>query len=368
MKKIIYLQLVALSLIGTSCSQEEDAFIVTSTLDMEFSYESQSQTFTVRSNKNWSVSTENDWITLDHVSGEGSDNFEKVNVTVSTNYGGSREGLLTLHSDGNEYTVTALQAIGPVIAFGTPAIRGFLLQNAGLENVAWQVPYTGAIGDEQFTLSVRASGAGAAGISPVQNYPVTLSGKDGVIEVPLSGKPVASGDVTFNIETSYTEIHSSANIPAAITKVYPQLDVQLGAPSLSQTTFIATKRVTGLTLDIPYTDARPGVTFALSVNADLGFAGISDYEVTLNTASGTLSIPIRGVPLMAGEATFEISYPGPPLKATITSDGKKYFPGTILVTGVMADPKGNDAADDPVAWYTPSSNTMTRGGANEYVQ
>jgi hypothetical protein len=373
MKRLIYLQLAVLALIGMSCTQEEDAFILRDKWNMEFTYESQSKPFTVRSNRTWSVSTENDWITFDPESGEGvGGNYQNVNVTVATHYGGlDRDGLITLHSEGNDYTITVLQKTGPSITFGKPVARGFLQQNTQIENVVLQIPYTGAIGGEQFTISVTASGAGAPGISPINNLSVTVSGKNGVIEVPLAGKPTAQGEVTFDITTSYTDGHPNSGIAAFPNTVYPPLNVQLGAPSLSQTTFIATKRITGLTLDIPYTDATPGLTFELSVNANSGFAGINSYPVTLNTASGTLSIPIRGTPVIAGEATFEIVYPGPPLPvttATITSDGKKYYPGTILVTGVMADPKGNDASNASVAWYNPSTNTMTIGGGNEYIQ
>jgi hypothetical protein len=374
MKKLVYLQLAVLVLlIGTSCTQEEDAFIRRDKWNMEFTYENQSKPFTVRSNRIWSVSTENDWITLSPESGEGAGlNYQNVNVTVATHYGGlDRSGVIILHSEGNDYTITVLQKTGPSITFGKPVMRGFLQQNIQIENVMLQIPYEGAIGGEQFTISVTASGPGAPGISPISNHPVTVSGRSGAIEVPLAGTPTAQGEVNFEITTSYTEGHPNAEIASFLNTVYPPLNVQLGVPSLSQTAFVATKRVKGLTLDIPYTDATPGVAFELSVNTNSGFANINNYPVTLNAASGTLSIPIQGTPVIAGDATFEIVYPGPPLPivtATITSDGKKYYPGTILVTGVMADPKGNDAANGAVAWYNPSTNTMTVGGGNEYIQ
>ncbi|MDR1172664.1 MAG: BACON domain-containing protein [Bacteroidales bacterium] len=363
---------------GLTCKNDDDPFVLRDTDALTFDYAASSQTFTVRTNGAWTVSNGgSDWITLSPGSGTGDgDRYEKVTVAVALNGGRDRDGKIAINAAGKEIYINVHQKIGPVATFGAPAITGGVLQqNVDISGVNLSIPYSGAMGDEQFTVSVAVSGAAATGINPVSNYPVTLSGKSGRFEVPLSGKPSANGTATLAISTSYTTIHPDVKIPGIDAVVYPPLNVVLGTPAFSSLNVLtATRRISGLTLDIPYSQGEEGIRFTVSVGVTgvSGIIGVTDYPVEITASTGTISIPITGIPYMAGEAVFDIIYPGQPLGhpvLQVISDGKKYYPGTILVTGAMTDPRGNDCNTSmSVVWYNPNENTNMHGDGYEYVQ
>jgi hypothetical protein len=99
---------------------------------------------------------------------------------------------------------------------------------------------------------------------------------------------------------------------------------------------------------------------------------VANYPVTVSSANGTIVIPIKGIPYTSGSAVFEIVYPGPPLPSItvpVVNDGKKYFPGAILVTGAMTDPRGNDCNTTMnIGWYNPNEDANVHGDGYEYVQ
>ncbi len=359
-----------------SCSEETAPFVLRNTDILEFAFETSSQTFTLRSNGPWSVSSENDWITLDPTSGT-SDGivYETITVTVLRNEGEDRTGKISINAAGMEIYINVLQSVGPIITFGDPILFGALQETEDASSVRIRVPYSGAIGDEKFTVSITASGEGASGIKPVTNYEVQLNGKSGFFDVPLSGSPTASGNVTFNITTSYTSLHSYVTIPECKGLVYPPLDITLGTPVLSNAeTFYVTRKLDNVVLEIPYTEGEIGLSFTLSVDIS-GITGINSIEnvpINVTSSTGTIKIPVKGIPYHAGEALFKIVYPGPELP-TITvpviDNGKRYFPGGILVTGAMPDPRGNDCNTSMnVSWYNPNEDANVHGDGYEYVQ
>lgn len=374
MKGLLMLAVVACTVL--SCSDDDDPFVLRDTDYLSFEYTESSQTFTIRTNGSWNVNSGNEWITLDPVSGTGDgEKYEHVTVKVDRNGGQERDGKVTIQAAGREIYIDVHQHVGPVIVFGTPIITGGVLQeDVDITAAKVSIPYSGAMGDEQFTISITASGS-AAGINAVSNHSVTLSGRSGTIEVPLSGKPQTAGEVNFTITTSYTSLHPSANISGFGATVYPPLKVVLGTPVFSSSeNLIVTKRVSGLSIDIPYDYGEIGLQFTMSVivTGVSGIPSINDYPVVIESTAGTLSIPISGAPYSAGEAAFNFIYPGAPLPELtmqVVDDGKKYYPGTILVTGSMPDPRGNDCnATMNVSWYNPNEDANVHGDGYEYVQ
>jgi hypothetical protein len=367
----------AVILAASSCSDDDSPFVLRDTDYLSFDYTASSNTFTVRTNGDWSVNNDgNEWISLEPTSGRGDGiAYEHVTVKVDRNGGQERKGRVLLRAAGKEIHIDVEQKIGPVVAFGTPSLKGGVLQqNIDVGETKLSIPYTNAIGDETFTLSVSADGA-SGGINAITNHSVTLSDREGNIEVPLSGKPTGEGAVTFKITTSYTSLHPSVTIPNLETTVYPPLDILLGAPSFSSSaTLVATKRISNLVLNIPYTQGKIGLNFTLSVlvSGVSGINGVNDYPVTVTSETGTITIPITGAPYHAGEAVFSFIYPGPaltPLTLPVINDGKKYYPGTILVTGAMPDPRGNDCNTTmSVSWYNPNEDANVHGDGYEYVQ
>lgn len=373
-KKLVFLVLIAVEIV--SCSDETTPFVLRSTDVLEFAYETSSEIFTLRSNGAWNVSSENDWIKLDPASGTSDGiKYETVTVTVLRNEGEDRTGKVVINAAGKEIYIDVLQSVGPIISFSEPTLFGALQENQDASLAKIRIPYSGAIGDEKFTVSATASGAAAAGLSPVNNYEVQLNSKSGYFDVPLVGSPTSSGTITFEITTSYTSLHANAKIPVCNGLVYPPLNITLGVPVLTNTeTFNVTRKLKDVVLEIPYTDAEIGVQFTLGVEITgiKGINSIENFPVNITSPTGTIKIPVKGVPYHAGEALFEIVYPGPPLSSItvpVINDGKRYFPGSILVTGAMSDPRGNDCNTAMnVSWYNPNEDANIHGDGYEYVQ
>lgn len=373
-KYFVLLMLVAAGM--ASCSDESTPFVLRSTDMLEFAYETSSQTFTLRSNGAWDVSSENDWIALEPSSGTSDGiKYETITVTVLRNEGEERTGKVAINAAGMEIFIDVLQNVGPIITFGEPTLFGALQEKQDASLARIRVPYSGAIGDEKFTVSVTASGVAATGLSAVNNYEVQLNGKSGYFDVPLVGSPTTSGTVTFDITTSYTSLHAGAKIPVCNSLVYPPLNITLGNPVLTNAeSFNVTRKLKEVVLEIPYTDAEIGLQFTMGVEIT-GITGINSIEnipVNVTSATGSIKIPVKGVPYHAGEALFEIVYPGPPLSSItvpVINDGKRYFPGSILVTGAMTDPRGNDCNTNMnVSWYNPNEDANVHGDGYEYVQ
>lgn len=196
---------------GLTCSNEEDPFVLRDTDILTFSYEESSQTFTVRTNGSWSVSNGgSDWITLDPASGTGDGAvYEKVQVTVARNGGTERTGKITINAAGKEIYIDVTQATGSML-FGTPSLSNALIANEVIEDIDIRLPYQRATGSESFTVSVQVSGEAAEGINNVSDYPVSTNGEEGTLMIPISGKPVREGAVTFTISTTYPDALAEA--------------------------------------------------------------------------------------------------------------------------------------------------------------
>ena len=71
---------------GLACSNEDEAFVRRSTDVLHFSHEASSQSFTVRHNGVWSVSSPDEWITLSPTTGSGDgEAYETVTASVARN-------------------------------------------------------------------------------------------------------------------------------------------------------------------------------------------------------------------------------------------------------------------------------------------
>ena len=198
-RKYIYQYLLILITIvsGLACNEEE-AFVLRNTDVLDFSYEASSQTFTIRSNGAWSVSSPDEWIvalTPESGSGDGVA-YENVTVTVAHNGGAARSGKIDIHAAGKEIYISVHQNEG-FLLFGQPSLSGSLAVGEPVAGINLRIPYSRAAGNEQFNVSVSVSGEAAAGIDPVDNYPVSLTGKEGMIYVPLTGQPVKDGELRF---------------------------------------------------------------------------------------------------------------------------------------------------------------------------
>lgn len=102
-------------------------------------------------------------------------------------------------------TVTAIVAsedlpTPPVLAFGTPSFTATKIQAlVPIEGGKITIPYTNAVGTEQYAVNITASGVGSGGII-IGNENVTLHSGSGKVEIDVTGTPTTAGNVLFTID------------------------------------------------------------------------------------------------------------------------------------------------------------------------
>lgn len=199
--------LVAVVIASTCSEKNGENFVSVNTEKIVFNYLASSQAFKLLTDGEWSVSlTEGgEWLSLPVASGlgKGSEKEILVQVYAAGNDGTLRSGKLMLHAAGKSIEILVEQEGSGGITFQAPTLTGFLETGTALEDIYLKIPYRKALGNEAFSVSVTVSGAGAGGINPVNNFPVTIGNVSGNISVPLSGTPSVTGQVIFTIRASY---------------------------------------------------------------------------------------------------------------------------------------------------------------------
>ncbi|MDR0667869.1 MAG: BACON domain-containing protein [Prevotellaceae bacterium] len=210
---------------GLACSNEDEAFVRRNTDVLHFSHEASSQTFTVRSNGVWSVSSPDEWITLNPTTGAGDgEAYETVTVSVARNGNVARSGKALIHAAGRTVYISVHQSEG-FLLFGTPSLSGSLAIGEPAADVNLRIPYSRAAGDEQFRLSVRVSGDAAAGLEPIVDYPASLTAGEGMIYVPLAGEPTKDGALRFSVSADYPNAYiEPLNVFVGASKAYHNAD------------------------------------------------------------------------------------------------------------------------------------------------
>jgi len=201
MKRLIrnLILLVSMAYFG-ACAKAELPFVLRSTDNLAFGYAASTQTFTVCTNGDWSVSAEDaDWVTLTPASGRGDGEArEVVTVAVKRNMGDARTGRVAINAAGGTIYVDLAQAEGHMV-LGEPALNKTLVKGIELEGAAIAIPYTKGVVDEEIAVSVSLAGPGAEGIH-ASELTIQLSEETGTLEVPLEGMPQADGAITVTVE------------------------------------------------------------------------------------------------------------------------------------------------------------------------
>lgn len=194
----------------SSCESDNDApFVKRDTDEFQFEYTQSSQHLSVRTNGDWSVNSENDWIQLDPLSGNGNGNdYQNVNITVKHNSSEAREGIVYLTAAGKTVEVKIHQDNG-ILAWDTPYFEGSLLEGEEINNARIFIPYNKAMGEETVSLDVKLSGDGAEGISAIPIKDFQLTAGSGTVILSLQGVPSSMGDIFADVKlnvSSQTEV------------------------------------------------------------------------------------------------------------------------------------------------------------------
>lgn len=138
-----------------------------------------------------------DWVTVSPESGTGNGkDYGYFTVNIQYNSGAAREGIINLMYEGQSYPIKVSQEKNK-FAYGSPAFEGNLfVQSESPAKII--IPYTFASGKELVQVSYKMTGSSEGLSTPIATYDSFLKG-DGVIELPVEGKPEVAGDVVFEI-------------------------------------------------------------------------------------------------------------------------------------------------------------------------
>lgn len=204
--KILNLALIAtLAICGysvSSCTSDEESFVLRSDDNLSFSYAQDSKDFTICTNGDWSITSDCDWLSFSSVRGKGDGTTrEKIVVTSAYNTQAARQGTFVLHAAGKDLTVTCQQEEGAPLTFGKGKVSGALKAGQQIEDISIEVPYSYGYAGQKITLHTTLSGAGSEGLK-VNDKSFTLDAPAGTLSLPLEGKPTASGPLSIKIQSN----------------------------------------------------------------------------------------------------------------------------------------------------------------------
>ena len=186
-------------LLPPGCSDDPDVSVTRDTDQLEFPYSVSTQSFTIRTDGSWNLTTEEDWIHMDPAQGVGDGrSYQYVNVTVDRNAGEARTGEVVIHAAGRDLKVYIRQDDG-IFVLKEAYLLGTLLEGEEAAGIYVAIPYEKALGTELLDIEVEFDGEGAPGIEcePVQGE--KLQEGDGEVLVPLSGTPRSMGDLDIRV-------------------------------------------------------------------------------------------------------------------------------------------------------------------------
>ncbi len=191
--------LAALLLLPPGCTNDPDISVTRDTDNLEFPYSLSTQSFTVRTDGSWRVSSEEEWIHMDPAQGVGDGyNYQYVNVTVDRNTGEKRSGEVVIHAAGQDLKVFIHQDNG-LFALKEAYLQGTLLEGEKIAGSSLAIPYEKALGTELMDIEVELDGEGASGIKCEPAQDRKLQEGDGEVLVALSGTPRSMGYINFRM-------------------------------------------------------------------------------------------------------------------------------------------------------------------------
>ncbi len=204
----------------TACSDKDDPFVLRSTDAMEFSYAESTQKFTVCTDGEWSITTDDSWYTLSAVSGKGDGTTrEVVNISVKRNKGAVRKGEFVLHAAGKDLNVALSQEEGKPLTLKTPSLSSTLKAGQKIENATINIPYTYGYVGQKVVFTTSISGPGASGIS-VNSFTAELDAAEGTIKMPITGTPLVSGSVSFTVTTDDEAVATVTTAATVMSETY----------------------------------------------------------------------------------------------------------------------------------------------------
>lgn len=197
------------------------------------------------------------------------------------------------------------------VVYGNPYVSGTLKMNQAAQQVQLVIPYSGAQGSEQ--VSVSATVAGTTGLSVASLTDQILTpGDNQQLVLEVTGTPASAGTVTFTISgISLSTNTVTAEIAESLTFGTPAFSGKLKAGTV----------ISAASITIPYANAEGTESMAAVTvtSTDHAITLESISPETLNAGSGMLTLHLSGTPTEAGKVTFTLNGIGGLTTNTVTA-------------------------------------------------
>ncbi len=171
--------------------------------------------FTITTNANWNVTSDQQWITLSSISGNGNNTItieseENLNTI-------ERTAILTITSDGISKTISVIQAANlPTLTLSTSIISLSNENNTATFDITSNSTWSISNNSDWLTIS-KLSGTGNSLISITAAENMTVSERNAIISIDVDGisKTISvtqlAGDVTLSVSTSTISLSKNSN-------------------------------------------------------------------------------------------------------------------------------------------------------------
>jgi len=213
MKRILIAICAVAAVISAGSCQREEEYLVRETDAVRFDTPRENKRkITLRCVGAWKtiVPQGAEWISTTPSEGVGDGSMEFIYVNAAVNRGAERTATIYLENGGKQYPITVSQVDGAIV-WGELTLAGDIIEGETV-SATLHLPYSNTIGDENVEVTCAVSGTvSGLEISPVS---VQLDADAGKIEIPVSGTPSGSGNITVTASVEGVEVAS------AVVKVY----------------------------------------------------------------------------------------------------------------------------------------------------
>ncbi|HLR38163.1 MAG TPA: BACON domain-containing protein [Chitinophagaceae bacterium] len=182
-----------------SCAKDESPFVFRNIDELNFGYTESEEEFTVRTNGNWEITTEDDWISLSPSKGVGNgESVEFVTVKVERNMAEQRQGNFFLNAAGESLEIVVTQDEG-FVDLKAVRLEGALIKGEAITDASLIIPYEKGPVGEKVKVNLEVLKEAAEGISTLSDFEIEIASEKGELKIPLEGTPAKSGEVEIKI-------------------------------------------------------------------------------------------------------------------------------------------------------------------------
>ncbi len=216
--------IITLAVFLFSCEKKEEGeFLKRNLKEMSFSYQEDTQEFTIRATGGWKIDIPDEfsWISVSPQTGKGDgETYEKITVKCTRNIADERKGKLILSGSGQSDVEIAVIQKNGLFEWTTHANGSKIaVQNDLKINVpsasSIAVPYIKAVGNEAVDVEAVITGKGAAGLSIPQTMANITEEGDGYLLIPIVGTATQQGGVTLSLKINGEDFGSVTTLVSA---------------------------------------------------------------------------------------------------------------------------------------------------------